>query len=151
MKKNDLFRNSETIVRILNLQENRALIIDCIKLTVPRWIDISALIEYFPCTEQELSKQTNIIPPPIDSLDAENRRYAYERYTIIAGILPFVSDEKERCYAISKIAEQRNISKQTVKNVLCLYLAYQDISVLAPKKHCYDKPLTQDEKICAGC
>ena len=146
MKKNSLFRNSETIVRILDSQENRALIIDCIKLTVPRWIDISVLIEYLPCTEQELSKQTNIIPLPIDSLDVENRRYAYERYTIIAGVLPFISNEKERCYAISKIAEQRNISKQTVKNALCLYLAYQNISVLAPKKHCYDKPLTQDEK-----
>lgn len=146
MKKNSLFRNSETIIRILDLQESRVLIIDCIKLTVPRWIDISALIEYFPCTEHELSKQTNIIPPPMDSLDAENRRYAYERYTIIAGVLPFISDEKERCYAISKIAEQRNISKQTVKNALCLYLAYQNISILAPKKHCYDKPLTQDEK-----
>lgn len=39
---------------------------------------------------------------------------------MIAGVLPFISDEKECCYAISRMAERHNISKQTVKNTLCL-------------------------------
>ena len=146
MQKNSLYRNEETIIRILDISENRALIIDCIRLTVPRWIDISGLADYSICTETELSERTNIFPRLIDDLDADSRRYAYEHYTIIAGVLPFIADEKERCYAISKIAEQRGISKQTVKNTLCLYLAYQSISALASKKNTYEKPLTQDEK-----
>jgi transposase InsO family protein len=146
MKKNDLLKSSNTIIRILDLKENKALIIDCIKRTVPKWYDILTLSDYCICTEQELSESTNIFPLPIEKLDAKNRCHAYKRYTMIAGVLPFVDNEKERCYAIAKIAEQRNISKQTVKNTLCLYLAYQNISVLAPKMQCYDKPLTQDEK-----
>ena len=146
MQKNSLLQNTEKVIRVLDISENKALIIDCVRLTVPKWIEISALSDYTICTETELSARTNISPLPIDDLDADSRRYAYERYTIIAGVLPFIGDEKERCYAIAKIAEQRKISKQTVKNTLCLYLTYQNISVLAPKKQSNDRPLTQDEK-----
>ena len=146
MQKNNLYRNDETIIRVLDLSENKALIIDCIRLTVPRWVDISALSDFAPCTETELYEKTNIFPRLIEDLNADSRRYAYEHYTLIAGVLPFIADEKERCYVIAKISEQNQISKQTVKNTLCLYLAYQNVSVLAPKKHSYDRPLTQDEK-----
>ena len=83
MQKNSLYRNDETIIRILDISENRALIIDCIRLTVPRWIDISELSVYSICTETELCKKTNIFPRLIDDLDADSRRYAYEHYTII--------------------------------------------------------------------
>ena len=47
---------------------------------------------------------------------------------------------------IRSIAEHKTYSKQTIRNTLCLYLAYQDISVLAPKPK-KEKALTQDEKI----
>ena len=146
MKKNNLLRKSDSFIRILDINESKALIIDCVKLTVPRWINISDLTEYSTAAEDELSKITGISLQPVEALDAKSKGYAYSKYTMIAGVLPFISDNKERCYAVSKIAEQRNISKQTVKKSLCLYLAYQNISVLVPKKYCYDKPLTQDEK-----
>lgn len=146
MKKNSLLKKSDSIIRILDIKESQSLIIDCIKLTVPKWIDISGLTEYSACTEDELLKITGRSLQQVESLDTKSKSYAYLRYTMIAGVLPFISDEKERCYAISKMAERHNISKQTVKNTLCLYLAYQNISVLAPKKYCYDKPMTQDEK-----
>ena len=136
MKKNSLLKKSDSIIRILDIKKSKVLIIDCVKLTVPKWIDISGLTEYSGCTEDELLKITNRNLQPIESLDTKSKSYAYSRYTMIAGVLPFISDEKERCYAISKIAERHNISKQTVKNTLCLYLAYQNISVLAPKKYC---------------
>lgn len=136
MKKNSLLKKSDSIIRILDIKKSKVLIIDCVKLTVPKWIDISGLTEYSDCTEDELLKITNRNLQPIESLDTKSKSYAYSRYTMIAGVLPFISDEKERCYAISKIAERHNISKQTVKNTLCLYLAYQNISVLAPKKYC---------------
>ena len=146
MKKNSLLKKSDSIIRILDIKESQSLIIDCIKLTVPKWIDISDLTEYSACTEDELLKITRRSLQQVESLDTKSKSYAYSRYTMIAGVLPFISDEKERCYAISKMAERHNISKQTVKNTLCLYLAYQSISALAPKKYCCDKPMTQDEK-----
>lgn len=146
MQKNSLLQNAETVIRILDITDNSAFIIDCIRLTVPRWVNTSNLSDYTACTEAELSARTNIVSLPIEDLDADCRRYAYEHYTMIAGVLPFITNDKERCYAIAKIAEQRKISKQTVKNNLCLFLAYQNISVLAPKKQTYDRPLTLDEK-----
>lgn len=146
MKKNSLLKKSDSIIRILDIKESKVLIIDCVKLTVPKWIDISDLTEYSDCTEDELLKVTGRILQPVETLDAKSKSRAYSRYTIIAGILLFTSDDKERCYAISKIAKQHNISKQTVRNMLCLYLAYQNISAFAPKKCCCEKPMTQDEK-----
>ena len=37
------------------------------------------------------------------------------------------------------------VSKQTIRHYLCLYLVYQDISVLAPKQK-KEKELSKDEK-----
>ena len=146
MEKNSLYIKENSIIRILDIKDNNALIIDCIKLTVPKWIDLFDLADYAECAEDVLSAETNIYPLPIDSLDSDSRRYALERYTIIAAVLPYISDNKERCCAVSRVAAHYKISKQTVNNLLCLYLSYQSIYVLAPKKHIYDRPLTQDEK-----
>ena len=41
----------------------------------------------------------------------------HERYSLIAGILPFITDKKARNEMIGKISEQTNISKQTLLNV----------------------------------
>lgn len=146
MEKNSLYIKENSIIRILDIKNNNALIIECIKLTVPKWIGLFDLSDYTECAEDVLSAETNIYPLPIDSLDSDSRRYALERYTIIAAVLPYISESKERCCAVSRVAAHYKTSKQTVNNLLCLFLAYQSISVLAPKKHIYDRPLTQDEK-----
>ena len=70
----------------------------------------------------------------------------HERYTMIAPIVSFISDDKMRSKLICSIAEEHNVSKQTVRNYLCLYLSYMDISALAPKKRKDERELTQDEK-----
>lgn len=146
MHKNDLLKFKNGIVRILETTEYKVLIIDCIKRTVPKWYEISELKECKICSEEELFEQTNITPLNIEDLDSENRKIAYRKYTLISGILPFIGDDKERCYVINKVASQDNISRQTVIKTLCLYLIYQNISVLAPKKCSYERPLTKDEK-----
>ena len=53
----------------------------------------------------------------------------YERYTMITPILPFIADDKMRSKLICSIAEDHHVSKQTIRNYLCLYLSY-----LAPKE-----------------
>ncbi len=60
-------------------------------------------------------------------------------------ILPFVSDEKKRAYIINEISIEKNISKQTIRNYLCLYLVYQNEAVFCPKQK-EEKELTEDEK-----
>ena len=51
-----------------------------------------------------------------------------------------------RSKLISSIAEEHRVSKQTVRNYLCLYLSYLDVTILAPKKRKDERELTQDEK-----
>lgn len=146
MLKNKLYIKDNSIIRVLETKDDKALIIDCIKLTVPKWVDVSDLADYILCAENDLSAKTNIYPLPIENLDSDSKRYAFVRYTIIAAVLPYISDNKERCNAVSRMCEHYKISKQTINNMLYLYLAYQSISVLAPKKQSYNRPLTQDEK-----
>ena len=146
MQKNDLLEKDETIIRVLDMADNKVLIIDCIRLTVPKWVEEKELTEYKPCSLDDLVEQTKIIIKPVDELEPQNKRFAYEHYTLIAGVLPFIDNDKERCYAINKISKQRKTSKQTIKKCLHLYLAYQTISVLAPRKETHERQLTDDEK-----
>lgn len=143
MQKNDLIKLDDTIFRVLQIESDRLLVIDCIKRTMPIWKKNTEYIEIF---NGSLGEITGIYPKEIEELDAESRRIAYAHYNQIAGILPFLDDDQERSAAISKISEQFGISKQTIRANLCLYLAYQSISVLAPKKEIKEKPLSQDEK-----
>lgn len=143
MQRNDLLRNENSIYRVLQVQNGTALMIDCVKRTMPKWCDCNG---YIPCSEDDLTATTNISPLPLEELDADSRRCAYEHYNMIAGVLPFVGDNTERCNMIGRVAELFHVSKQTIRNNLCLYLVYQNISVLAPKKCSYERPLTEDEK-----
>lgn len=143
MQKNDLLRNETSIYRVLQVQNDTALMIDCVKRTMPKWCDCTG---YSPCSEDDLIAVTNISPLPLEALDADSWRYAYAHYNMIAGVLPFVGNDTERCNMIGKAAELFHVSKQTIRNNLCLYLVYQNISVLAPKRCNYKRPFTDDEK-----
>ena len=53
--KNSLRKKGESILRVLDVLESEVLIIDCIKLTMPRWIEADALKGYILCEETVLS------------------------------------------------------------------------------------------------
>ena len=146
MQRNDLLQNDGVILRILDVTEDRILVIDCIKRSMPQWIDAATISQYQPATEDELHLQSQVELFDIDSLDADSKKTVHERFTMVAGVLPFLADDRLRTHAINRIAADRNVSKQTIRNYLCLYLAYQNISALAPKRTTNDKPLTRDEK-----
>ena len=90
MKKYDLLRSGENIIRVLEVRGDRVLVIDCIKRTIPVWVGLDALESYSECTNSDLSEVTGIVVVGVDDLDAEQRKTMYERYTMIAPILPFV-------------------------------------------------------------
>ena len=82
-----------------------------------------------------------------EDLSSKARKTAHERFTVVAGVLPFLADDRFRTEAIRRVAKEQGISIQTARTYLCQYLAFQDISVLVPKKRCVpDKELTKDEK-----
>lgn len=82
----------------------------------------------------------------IDAMEGESRKTAYQRYNMISGILPFLSEENMRTEAIKRASERYGISKQTVRNYLCEYLATMDVRSLAPGYKKAEKKLSADEK-----
>ena len=107
MQKNDVLRCGESIVRVLDIRENQVLIVTYPQKSVPLWINQEELIEYQTFKEREISS----FPPEFEELSPDQRRIAYERYTLIAGILPFIGDERQRCTLIARISEEKGISK----------------------------------------
>lgn len=143
MKKNELFRNNETILRVLEIKGDRLLIIDCMKLTMPKWGTTADIVEYCPCGGQELLKG---LPGDAEDLNPEERKSAYQRYTMISGVLPYVSNDAMRSRAIDAAAEEYGVSKKTIRTYLCRYLVYQNITALAPETKKDERVLSQDEK-----
>lgn len=145
MKKNSLWKSREQIIRVLDVKNEKVFVIDCVKRTMPYWVIVDSLSGYEEYTESEMIQRTGAVIPDIEKLDAENRRFIREHFTMIAPILPFVSDIKQRTYIINQIATEKNVSKQTIRNYLCLYLIYQNEVVFCPKQK-EKKELTEDEK-----
>lgn len=144
--KNQLLQNDTQLIRVLDMEADRVFIIDCIKRTMPVWTDAESIKEYVPCSEDTLQEITNIFLIDLDNVDSENRKTAYERYTMIAPLLPFVSDLKKRKELINSLANMNSVSKQTIRYYLCLYLVYQNISILIRKQSVKESVLSQDAK-----
>lgn len=140
MKNNDIIKLKDIVYRIIDISDTKAFIIDCSKKSMPKWVDLTSLSSYSLCAE-ELEKL-----PDINELDMLSRKVAYERFTIISNILPFIADKNKRSAIISQTATEKGISRQTICNYLWLYLVYQNISALAPKLQDTERELTQDEK-----
>lgn len=145
MKINELLRYNGSIVRVLDLRDDQALIIDCVKRHMPAWIP-SVQLEGCERTDiNELCSTAGIRLRSLDSLLPADRKTCRERYSIIAPVLPFIGDERRRIEMIYEAAERFGVSKQTVRKYLCLYLSFQDEAVFAlPETQ--ERQLTKDEK-----
>ena len=82
-----LLINNDTIFRVLKSQEDKSLVIDCIKRTMPKWVLTSTLSDFEECTEMFLYEATNY--PYTRKLSSDEQRIAQERFTLIAGMEPF--------------------------------------------------------------
>lgn len=146
IEKNQVLQYDTQLVRVLDMKAEKVFIIDCIKRTMPVWTDTESLKDYVPCSEYTLQEITDTFLIDLDTLDSESRKTAYERYTMIAPLLPFVSDQKKRKELINSIASMKSISKQTIRYYLCLYLVYQNIAILISKQRAKESVLSQDAK-----
>lgn len=147
MEKNQLIKVNGVIYRVLTIEEDSILMIDCIRKTMPNWYDIDEVRGYEDCTEEELLEVTGTVLLEEEDLSSKARKTVHERFTVVAGVLPFLADDRFRTEAIRRVAKEQGISIQTARTYLCQYLAFQDISVLVPKKRCVpEKELTKDEK-----
>ena len=141
MKKNELYQKEDRIIRVLKVNDDKAFIIDCMKQTMPEYMRLQELEEYVLVTDCKYNAEVDL-----ETLPAEIKRVAYERYTLIAGILPHIEDKSMRTYQIEAMAVDSGMSKQTIRKYLCKYLVYQNVAALAPKPKEKQKELSQDEK-----
>ena len=146
MKKNKIYRCKDRIMRVLEEREGRFLVVDCVKKTMPRWINCLDLEDSVEISEEKLREELGTEIPETTSAMAS--REMQKRFAIIAGILPYVGDKKKRSLFIRECAERYGVSQNTVKNYLMAYLVYQDMVALAPKEKAEKRELTKDEKIC---
>lgn len=146
MQKNEIYFKDNYIIRVLFVKGDKVLIIDCVKRKMPCWKNIDFFVGWERCTQEDLYEFTNTKVIEIGSLSPNNRKKAYERYTMIAPILQLLPDEQKKCEMISTIAANEKISKQTIRKYLCLYLAFQNIAILSPKDKGNDTCLSTDEK-----
>ena len=82
MKKNDLIKTEDGIYRILSIEANRVLAIDCIKKTMPK---------FYPVSSFGNGKNIDCIPADftdMEDLSPADRKVAQERYTMIATLTP---------------------------------------------------------------
>ena len=143
-RKGNSIGDTEQIFRVLAVERERALVIDCIKKTMPVWMEIEKLDGF---TEEEGSCQTEADDFDIlEDYSPDVRKTIYQRYNIISAILPFVDNESMRSEMVARMASEHGISKQSVRKYLCEYLSSQDIRSLAPQERNIDRELTQDEK-----
>ena len=148
MEKNQLIKNNGDIYRILALEDDSVLLIDCIKKQMPKWYAIDDVSGYESCIEEELLAITGTVLVDEEELSPKTRKAIHERFTAVAGILPFLPDDRFRKEAVKRVAEERGISIQTVRTYLCQYLAFQDISALVPRQRGkVERELTEEEKI----
>ena len=139
MKKNNLIKTDSGIFRILSIDGNKVLAIDCKKKTMPQFFSY----DFFNDGEPFISISSDYLD--FDELSPADRKIAQQRYTMIASAISVLDDVKQRNLMIEKSAKQFGVSKQTLRTYLCAYLVYQDIAALAPK-HSKEKELTVDQK-----
>ena len=115
MEKNDIVAYGSSLYRVLNVADDTMFVMDCLNPKMPFWISgVEADCKYV--TEQELYERTGKANVSLDDLDAVRRRVALNRYTIIAGVLPFLTDVNLRGEIIKRLSNEHNLSAQTIRN-----------------------------------
>ena len=146
MSLKSLFDNGKTIYRILAARDDVVLAIDCVKRTMPVWIEREKLSEWRKIEEHVLHERTGIYPVAEDTLSKNALATAHKRYSMIAPAVAVVADKKQRNDMIIWVSNEYGISKQTVRKYLCLFLVYQTVSILAPIDSTNEALLSKEQK-----
>ncbi len=142
-----LYDNGETIYRVLAENEDSVFVIDCIKRTMPFWVTKDALSGCNEIDESILYDKSGLKPVKEDELSQQAIAVAHKKYSTIAPAIAVVADKIKRNEMIAFAAHNSNLSKQTIRLYLCLYLAFQTVMVLAPIDVVRDSELTKKQKL----
>lgn len=94
-------------------------VIDCMKRTVPKWIEVSQIDGFVECEEAELLEATNTVFAEMEEMTEKQIAVMNERYTMVSGLVAFVGNDVLRNEAIAVVEEGYKIGKQSIKKYLC--------------------------------
>lgn len=134
-----LYKNNNTLYRVLDVQKDKCLVIDCNKRTMPFFIYKDCLNDCSIVTDFDSLNVINW-----DELTNKEKEKAESIYSSISSIVPFIGDCSFRNVLIDRCSKQFGVSKQTIRKRLCNYLVFQSLSVFINRKE--PKELTEDEK-----
>ncbi len=142
-----LYDNGETVFRVLAENEDRLLVINCVKRTMPFWIKREEITCYKQIDEQTLYDKAGLKLLKEDELSQQALATAHQRYSIIAPVIAVLADKNKRNDMIAFAARNNNLSKQTIRQYLCLYLTFQTVTALAPIDAVRGNELTKEHKL----
>ena len=146
MSLKSLYDDGITIYRVLSVRDDAVFVIDCVKRTMPVWLPGEKLSKWQAIEEQALHERTGVYPVHEDTLSKSALATAHKRYSIIAPVVAVVADKKKRNDMIEFATQNSGISKQTIRQYLCLYLAFQTVTMLAPVDKVIGNILTKERK-----
>lgn len=82
MKKHDLLKDVNNVIKVLEIQTDMIFIIDCVKRTMPVWVKYSALDAFSVSTDEVLIQITNFIATDIENLNTDQKRTMCDRYKV---------------------------------------------------------------------
>ena len=96
MKVNDVLRKGEDKIRVLVVRDDACYCIDCSGDCMPVWIPAKKLDGY----------RLDTAPAINTEMTPGQKQTAHERFTMIAPMLAFLTDDKERNRIMNRISEE---------------------------------------------
>ena len=143
--KNKIIKNNDHILRILDVKDDKYLVIDCRKLRMAKWISKDDVKDYIVINEDEFLEITNVSICSYDDLSNEDKKITNDRFGSISIIVNSVGDYKVRSRLLKLCSNNYKVSIETIRSRLWSYLVFQNICILAPVKN-EVKELSNDEK-----
>ena len=82
LERNMLIQNKDEILRILAVRDEDALMIDCRKQTMPKWVQISGLDGWETIMEEDLYMDIETAVVPETELSQRELAKAHNRYAV---------------------------------------------------------------------
>ena len=102
-----ILRKGDRMVRCLDSDEGKLLVIDCVKRTMPCWVDSGCFVGYEEVGQERLLELLKARLPSIDNLSQDQQKTMHVRYATISPILANVGDEGERRRKIKEASSTR--------------------------------------------
>ena len=80
MKKNDLYRKDDSVLRVIHIQENQIMVIDCVKFTMPVWMKPTEMCSYAVYAEEKYYSDVNFVVVDDDCICTKDKSIMHERY-----------------------------------------------------------------------